>query len=122
MRTIILTLVSAAILALPVAAQNITRVDDNGNTLYFGLRANKANKYDKVKTPPSYEVIAPLTPAVGKSETVKNAIDTMWVPFVYETIQKYNNAINGTVTVPKRISYQGVNYPISCIGTQAFKD
>ncbi|MBO7572110.1 MAG: leucine-rich repeat protein [Bacteroidales bacterium] len=122
MRTIILILVSAAILALPVAAQNITRVDDNGNTLYFGLRANKANKYDKVKTPPSYEVIAPLTPAVGKSETVKNAIDTMWVPFVYETIQKYNNAINGTVTVPKRISYQGVNYPISCIGTQAFKD
>lgn len=122
MRTIILILVSAAIMALPVAAQNITRVDDNGNTLYFGLRANKANKYDKVKTPPSYEVIAPLTPAVGKSETVKNAIDTMWVPFVYETIQKYNNAINGTVTVPKRISYQGVNYPISCIGTQAFKD
>ena len=109
-------------MALPVAAQNITRVDDNGNTLYFGLRANKANKYDKVKTPPSYEVIAPLTPAVGKSETVKNAIDTAWIPFVYETIQKYNNAINGTVTVPKRITYQGVNYPITCIGIQAFKD
>ena len=120
-RTIILLMV-AAIMALPVAAQNITRVDDNGNTLYFGLRSNKANKYDKVKTPPSYEVIAPLTPAVGKSETVKNAIDTAWIPFVYETIQKYNNAINGTVTVPKRITYQGVNYPITCIGIQAFKD
>lgn len=122
MRTKLLILMVAAIMALPVAAQNITRVDDNGNTLYFGLRTNKANKYDKVKTPPSYEVIAPLTPAVGKSETVKNAIDTAWIPFVYETIQKYNNAINGTVTVPKRITYQGVNYPITCIGIQAFKD
>ena len=109
-------------MALPVAAQNITRVDDNGNTLYFGLRVNKENKYEKVKTPPSYEVIAPLTPAVGKSETVKNAIDTAWIPFVYETIQKYNNAISGTVTVPKRVTYQGVNYPITCIGTQAFKE
>lgn len=122
MRTTILILMALAILAMPISAQNITRVDDNGNTLYFGLKSNKTNKYDKVKTPPSYEVIAPLTPAVGKSETVKNAIDTMWVPFVYETIQKYNNDINGTVTVPKRITYQGVNYPITCIGTQAFKD
>ena len=122
MRTITLILMALAILALPVSAQNITRIDDNGNTLYFGLKLNKANKYDKVKTPPSYEVIAPLTPAVGKSETVKNAIDTMWVPFVFETIQKYNNDINGTVTIPKRITYQGVNYPISSIGTQAFKD
>ena len=122
MRTIGILFMLAAIMALPVAAQNITRNDDNGNTLYFGLRQNKANKYEKVKTPPSYEVIAPLTPAVGKSETVKNAIDTAWVPFVYETIQKYNNAITGTVTVPKRINYQGVNYPITCIGIQAFKD
>lgn len=110
-------------LALPLTAQNITRVDENGNTLYFGLKANKAaTKYDKTKTPPSYEVIAPLTPAVGKSETEKNTIDTMWVPFVYETIQKYNNTISGTVTIPKRISYQGVNYPITQIGKQAFKD
>ena len=122
MKKFIITFVIAAMVSLPLAAQNITRVDDNGNTLYFGLRSNKANKYDKAKTPPSYEVIAPLTPAVGKSETVKNAIDTMWVPFVYETIQKYNNDINGTVTVPKRITYQGVNYPITSIGTQAFKD
>ena len=122
MRTTILILTALAILAMPVSAQNITRVDDNGNTLYFGLRANKANKSDKVKTPPSYEVIAPLTPAVGKSEKVKNTIDTIWVPFVYETIQKYNNDINGTVTIPKRITYQGVNYPITCVGTQAFKD
>ena len=122
MRTTILILTALAILAMPVSAQNITRVDDNGNTLYFGLRSTKTNKYEKVKTPPSYEVIAPLTPAVGKSESVKNAIDTMWVPFVYETIQKYNNAISGTVTVPKRITYQGVNYPITNIGTQAFKD
>ena len=122
MKKFIITFVIAAMVSLPLAAQNITRVDDNGNTLYFGLRSNKANKYDKAKTSPSYEVIAPLTPAVGKSETVKNAIDTMWVPFVYETIQKYNNDINGTVTVPKRITYQGVNYPITSIGTQAFKD
>ena len=61
MRTKLLILMVAAIMALPVAAQNITRVDDNGNTLYFGLRSNKANKYDKVKTPPSYEVIAKST-------------------------------------------------------------
>ncbi len=122
MRKTLLILMAAAIMALPVAAQNITRVDDNGNTLYFGLKVNKENKYDKVKTPPSYEVIAPLTPAVGQSEKVKNTIDTAWIPFVYETIQKYNNAINGTVTVPKRITYQGVNYPITCIGIQAFKD
>ena len=66
MRTTILILTALAILAMPISAQNITRVDDNGNTLYFGLRSNKTNKYDKVKTPPSYEVIAPLTPAVGK--------------------------------------------------------
>ena len=57
MRKTLLILMAAAIMALPVAAQNITRVDDNGNTLYFGLKVNKENKYDKVKTPPSYEVI-----------------------------------------------------------------
>jgi|GEM_PF-2615005 len=122
MRNIIILIVLAVFTTAAAFSQNITRTDDNGNALYFGLKSTKTNKYDKVKAPTSYEVIAPLTPAVGKSETVKNAIDTAWVPFVYETIQKYNNDINGTVTVPKRITYQGVNYPITGIGTQAFKD
>lgn len=123
MKRSIFSAIIVIMFALPLTAQNITRVDENGNTLYFGLKSNKtASKYDKTKTPPSYEVIAPLTPAVGKSETVKNAIDTAWVPFVYETIQKYNNTIAGIVTVPKRITYNGVNYPVTQIGKQAFKD
>ena len=121
MRTIILILTAVAIIAMPISAQNITRTDDNGNTLYFGPKLNKENKNEKAKPPTTYEVIAPLTPAVGKSERSQD-IDTIWVPFVNETIQKYNGEINGTVTVPKRITHNDVNYPISGVGTQAFKD
>ncbi len=123
MKKNILSAIIFMVIIMPISAQNITLTDANGNTLYFGFRQNKtAGKYDKNKIPPSYEVIAPLTPVAGKSEKVKNSIDTAWVPFVYETIEKYNNAIAGTIIIPKRITIEGVNYPISCIGTQAFKD
>jgi len=123
MRTLILILTAVAIIALPISAQNITRTDDNGNTLYFGAKVAKAtNKYEKTKPPTSYEVIAPLTPAVGQSEKRPNTIDTIWVPFVNETMQKYSGEINGTVTVPKRITLDTVNYPITGVGSQAFKD
>lgn len=109
--------------AISAVGQNITHTDAYGNIIYLGQKKTLAvGKYSKNKEKPSYEVIAPLTPAVGKSEKIKNAIDTAWVPFVLETIQKYNKEIEGNVVVPKRLTIKDVNYPVTRIGVQAFKD